>query len=62
MGKNNWGKVVVECVDLEIMITFPDEYKEEFKKCREILEQGSSITRSLENCIKVNHSISLKKQ
>jgi uncharacterized OsmC-like protein len=61
MGKAESGINIVETIDLKVLITVPEENYKELEHCREILKEGSLITRSLERGIKVNHSILLKK-
>jgi uncharacterized OsmC-like protein len=61
MGKAESGINIVETIDLKVLITIPEENYKELEDCREILREGSLITRSLERGIKVNHSILLKK-
>lgn len=61
MGKTESGITIVETIDLNVQIQVPEENYEGLEQCREILEEGSLITRSLERGIKVTHTISLKK-
>ncbi len=58
MGKSESGRNIVEIINLNVIVNVPEENYEGLEHCREILEKGSLITRSLKKGIKVNHIIS----
>ena len=59
MGKSESGRNIVEIINLNVIVNVPEENYEGLENCREILEKGSLITRSLTKGIKINHVISL---
>ncbi len=60
MGKDDKDKNFVEGLNLEIHVDIPDESRDVYDRCVNILKDGCIVTRSLKKGIHVNHTISRK--
>jgi organic hydroperoxide reductase OsmC/OhrA len=60
MGKDDKGRSCVEGLDIEIQVDIPNEGRDVFNRCVDILKDGCLVTRSLKKGIKVQHTIICK--
>ena len=60
IGKDESGSSAVKEIDLHITVDIPEKDLNILESCRTILKNGCLISKSLENGIAVNRSISLK--
>ena len=60
MDKDDSGSSVVKEIDLHITVDIPEKDEYVLERCRTIMKNGCLVSKSLENGIAINRSISLK--